>query len=143
MQERVKAIVEGDMIFRLFDMELVEAGEGFASVRAEVKKSFLNAHNIAHGSLIFALLDVAFAIAANSLTDAVGIQWSINMVKSALAGDHVKAEAKLIHRGKHSLVFELKAESETTNKLLAQGIATALPFPRERIGAAPIQAENH
>lgn len=131
MQNRIKEIVRGDMLFQLFGMELLDSGEGFAQVRAEVKREFLNAHSIAHGGLIFALLDVAFAIAVNSITDAVGIQWSFNMFKSAPLGDHIRAEAKVIHRGKSTLVVEFSAESEKTGKVLAQGMATALPLPKK------------
>ncbi len=130
MHEKIRQVIEGDKIFHLFEMELVEAADGYACVRAEVKKTFLNAHNIAHGGLIFALLDVAFALAANSVIEAVGVQWSFNVIRPASLGDHVRAEAKIIHKGKSSLVVELKAHSEKANRLLAQGMATALPFPR-------------
>ena len=113
-------------------MKLLNAGEGFAHLSAEVKKEFLNAHKIAHGAMIFALLDVAFAIAVNSINDAVGVQWSFNMFRSASLGDIVSAEAKVVHRGKNLLVVEFSARSKETNKLLAQGMATAMPLPLER-----------
>jgi acyl-CoA thioesterase len=131
MHERIKAVIEGDKIFHLFNMELVDESEGYACVRAEVRETFLNAHRIAHGGLIFALLDVAFALAANSVIEAVGVQWSFNVIRSASLGDQVRAEAKIIHKGKSSLVVELKAYNEKTHRLLAQGMATALPFPRK------------
>lgn len=63
--ERVKEIIKGDMLFHLFHMELLEASEGYARLKAKVK------------------------------------------------------------------VVEFKAESENTKKLLAKGMATALPFPRK------------
>ncbi|MCL4492647.1 MAG: PaaI family thioesterase [Nitrospirae bacterium] len=126
--DRIKEIVKGDRLFHLFGLELVEAAEGHAIIRAEVKEEFLNAHRIAHGGLVFALLDVAFALAVNSIIDAVGVQWSFNIFRSTSAGDHVKAEAKIVHKGKSLLVVEFKAESEKTGKLIAQGMATALPL---------------
>ncbi|MEW5744547.1 MAG: PaaI family thioesterase [Nitrospirota bacterium] len=127
---RIKEIIKGDRLFHLFDMELVEAKEGHAVVRAEVKEQFLNAHRIAHGGLVFGLLDVAFALAVNSVVDAVGVQWSFNIFRSTTLGDHVRAEARTVHKGKSSLVVEFKAESEKSGKLIAQGMATALPLPR-------------
>ncbi len=126
---RVKKIIEGDRLFHLFGMELVEASEGHAVVRAEVKEEFLNAHRIAHGGLIFGLLDVAFALAVNSIVDAVGIQWSFSVFRSTTKGDFVRAEASTVHKGKSLLVVEFRAESETSGKLIAQGMATALPLP--------------
>ena len=130
MQDRIKSLIENDMIFRLFQMELLDSGEGYGRVRAEVKKEFLNAHQIAHGGLIFALLDVAFAIAVNSLTDSVGIQWSFNVLRSASLGARISAEARTIHKGRSLMVVEFKVENETNNALMAQGMATALPLPK-------------
>ncbi|HEX8947806.1 MAG TPA: PaaI family thioesterase [Dissulfurispiraceae bacterium] len=130
--DRIKSIVDGDRLFELFNMELAEASEGHAVVRAEVKEEFLNAHRIAHGGLIFALLDVAFALAVNSIVDAVGIQWSFNIFRSTTTGDHIKAEAKLVHKGRSLLVVEFSAVSEQTKKLIAQGMATALPLPKKK-----------
>ncbi len=126
---REEKIMEGDRIFHLFGMELVEASEGHAAVRAVVKEEFLNAHKIAHGALIFGLLDVAFAMAVNSVVDAVGVQWSFNVFRSTTKDDVVRAEARTVHTGKSLLVVEFKAESETSGKLIAQGMATALPLP--------------
>ena len=129
---RIRDIIEGDKVFHLFHMELLEAKEGHARLRAEVKKEFLNAHQIAHGAMIFALLDVAFAVSVNSLTDAVGVQFSFNIFRSTSLGDKVVAESKVIHQGRSLLVVEFRAESEKTGKLLAQGTATALPLPKKR-----------
>ncbi|MCX8030648.1 MAG: PaaI family thioesterase [Thermodesulfovibrionales bacterium] len=130
--DRIRRIVENDKIFSLFSMELINAHEGYALLSAEVKEDFLNAHKIAHGAMIFAILDVAFAIAVNSITDAVGIQWSFNMFRSASLGDKIIAEAKTIHRGKNLLVVDFTAKSLKTQRLLAQGMATAMPLPIDR-----------
>src|SRR5208282_2613171 len=134
---RIKKIIEGDRLFHLFGMELVEASEGYAVVRARVKEEFLNAHGIAHGGLIFGLLDVAFALAVNSVVDAVGVQWSFNVFRSTTIGDIVRAEARIVHKGKSLLVVEFKAESETSGKLIAQGMATALPLTASGRNQAP------
>lgn len=132
-KERIEEIIKGDRLFHLYNMELVEAEEGYAKLKAVVKKEFLNAHNIAHGALIFAILDVAFAISVNSITDAVGVQFSFNIFRSTEPGDTVIGESKVIHKGKSSMVVEVKALSEKTNKLLAQGMATALPLPKKSL----------
>ena len=126
--DRIQAILKGDMVFDLFKMEFVDGSEGYARLRAEVREEFSNAHNIAHGAMVFALLDVAFAIAVNSITDSVGVQWSFNMFRSASLGDHVIAEARVIHRGRSNMVVEFTAESEQTGKSLARGTAMALPL---------------
>lgn len=130
--ERIRKIVQGDRLFHLYEMQLLEASEGFAKVGAIVKEEFLNAHHLAHGGLIFALLDVAFAVAVNSVIDSVGVQFSFNIFRSSLLGELIIAEAKVIHRGRSMLVVEVKAVSRETGKLIAQGNATALPLPRTK-----------
>ncbi len=47
-------------------MELLEAGEGNATVRMTVTGSMINGHGIAHGGYVFLLADTAFACACNS-----------------------------------------------------------------------------
>lgn len=127
--DRIDRIIKGDRLFKLFDMELVDSGEGHARVRAEVKEAFTNAHGIAHGAMIFALLDVAFALSVNAKIDAVGIQWSFNIFRSTSPGDVILAESRLVHSGRSLMVVEFSAVSEKTGKTIAQGMATALPLP--------------
>ena len=43
-----------------------EAREGYARVRMQVRADMLNGHAQAHGGMIFALADTAFAYACNS-----------------------------------------------------------------------------
>lgn len=131
-RQRAQEIIQGDRLYHLFGMQLLQASEDFASLRVEVKKDFLNAHNIAHGGLIFCLLDVAFALAVNSKSDAVGVQWSFNIMRATPFADTIKADCKVIHRGSSLIVAEYTVISETTNKLIARGTATAMPLDRQR-----------
>lgn len=130
-KKRIEEIIKGDKLFSLYNMEIVNADLGYAMLQAEVKEEHLNAHNIAHGAMIFALMDVAFAISVNSYEDAVGVQFSFNIFKSTGLGDIIIAESKVIHKGRSSMVVEVKAESKKTGKLLAKGMATALPLPKK------------
>lgn len=130
-KKRIEEIIKGDKLFSLYNMEIVNTDLGYAMLQAEVKEEHLNAHNIAHGAMIFALMDVAFAISVNSYEDAVGVQFSFNIFKSTGLGDIITAESKVIHKGRSSMVVEVKAESKNTGKLLAKGMATALPLPKK------------
>jgi acyl-CoA thioesterase len=129
--ERVQFILDNDRVIKLFGMELEEASEGYVKISVSVKDDFLNAHNIAHGALIFALADVAFAIAVNSVTDAVGVQWSFNSFRAAMQGEKITAECELIHRGKSLMVVDYRVTNEA-GKIIAKGQATALPVSRDR-----------
>lgn len=75
-------------------IEIEAAGEGYARVRMTVRADMLNGHGLAHGGMIFALADSAFAYACNSRNVAsVAAQASIVFVAPANAGDVLIAEA--------------------------------------------------
>jgi len=86
--------------FRKFlGCEVEEIREGYARVRAVVKEEFLNMHGVAHGGLIMALADFAFAISANTDARRVAAHISVNFYASAKNGDILVAEAEKV-RGK-------------------------------------------
>lgn len=128
-EERVEFIATHDQLIELFGMEVEEVGEGFARVSATARLGFLNAHRLAHGSFIFALADVAFALAVNSLTDSVGVEYHLSLFRSTKLGEKITATCRVIHRGKRLLVVEFEVSS-SSGKLLAKGQATAIPLQK-------------
>jgi acyl-CoA thioesterase len=76
-------------------LEIEEAREGYARVRMAVTAAMLNGHGTAHGGLIFALADSAFAYACNSRNlRSVAAQASIVYLEPAREGDVLIAEAE-------------------------------------------------
>ncbi|MBU2602912.1 MAG: PaaI family thioesterase [Actinobacteria bacterium] len=137
--DRIEFISKNDGMIRQFGMRVEEAGDGYAKVSVVVEDAFLNQHGVAHGALVFALADVAFAIAVNSLTDAMGVQWSLNILRAARAGETLTAECSTVHRGSRLFVVHYTVTSNS-GKLVAQGQATALPVENTAIktgGDAP------
>jgi len=130
LKHRIDAMKANDRVIRLFGMEVEEADEGHARVSALVRDEFLNHHDLAHGAFVFALADVAFALAVNSVTNSVGVQWSINLFRPAHLGEKVIAECSIIHRGRRLMVVELEVHN-SAGKLLAKGEATALPVEKD------------
>lgn len=124
--DRIRTIVENDRLIQQFGMVVEEASEGYARVSVEVREDFLNVHDTAHGALIFALADVAFAITVNSIVDAMGVQWSFNILRSARVGETLVTECSTVHRGSRLLVVEYTVK-KADGTLVAQGQATALP----------------
>jgi acyl-CoA thioesterase len=128
-EERVAFIAAHDQLIDLFGMEVEEAREGFSRVSAVARDRFLNAHQLAHGSFIFALADVAFALAVNSLTDSVGVEYHLSLFRSTRLGEKLTAVCEVIHRGKRLLVVEFEVRNPV-GKLLAKGQATAIPLQK-------------
>jgi acyl-CoA thioesterase len=76
-------------------LEIEEAREGYARVRMTVRAEMLNGHGTAHGGLIFALADSAFAYACNGRNlRSVAAQASIVYLEPAREGDVLVAEAE-------------------------------------------------
>jgi acyl-CoA thioesterase len=130
VRERIDAIWSGDRLIRDFGMKLEEAREGYARVSVEVKERFLNAHDIGHGVLVFAVADAAFAVSVNAKVDAVGAQYNMNVLRASKPGETITAESKAIHSGRQSIVVELSVAGQD-GRLIAKGQATALPLPRK------------
>lgn len=73
---------------------LEDAREGYALVTMRVRADMLNGHGTAHGGMIFALADTAFAYACNSRDQVtVAQQASILFLAPAMEGDILLAEA--------------------------------------------------
>lgn len=83
-----------DEASRGLGIELLEQGEGTATLRMAVTRSMVNGHGIAHGGYVFLLADSAFACACNSygpVTVAAGAD--ITFVAPAHEGDVLVARA--------------------------------------------------
>ena len=127
---RTEEIWKGDRLIQDFGMRLLASEDGYAKVAVTVQERFLNAHNIGHGSLIFAVADAAFALSVNSVVDAVGVQWSLNIFRAARPGEEIVGESRVFHKGRQSMVCELTVTAGD-GRLLAKGQSTAMPLPRK------------
>jgi acyl-CoA thioesterase len=73
---------------------LEEAREGYARVSMKLRADMLNGHGAAHGGMVFALADTAFAYACNSRNQvSVAHCASITYLAPALDGETLVAEA--------------------------------------------------
>jgi acyl-CoA thioesterase len=93
-------MLASDEASRALGMQLMDWGPGHATVRMTVRPDMLNGHAIAHGGLVFALADTAFACACNShgpTTVAAGAE--ITFLRAAQAGDEL--EARAVERVRH------------------------------------------
>ncbi|GAB4525551.1 MAG: hydroxyphenylacetyl-CoA thioesterase PaaI [Amphiplicatus sp.] len=80
---------------RAWDLALEDAGAGWARASLRLRKDMLNGHGLAHGGVIFALADTAFAWACNSRNvKTVAQAASIAFLSPGRAGETLTAEAR-------------------------------------------------
>jgi len=88
-------------------VELIEPGRAVLSM--QVREDMVNGHDICHGGYIFTLADSAFAFACNShgrITVAQGAR--IEFLRPGLLGDELRAEARELHRGRRSGLYDVE-----------------------------------
>ena len=105
-----------------------ETREGYARISMVVRADMLNGHRIAHGGMIFALADTAFAYACNSRNvSTVAQQASIAFLAPAKEGARLVAEAReeaVAGRSGAYVVTVRTAEGE--NIAVFQGLSRAV-----------------
>jgi acyl-CoA thioesterase len=76
-------------------IEIEEAREGYARIRMTLRADMLNGHGIAHGGVLFALADTAFAYVCNGRNlRSVAAQASIVFLDQAKEGEVLIAEGR-------------------------------------------------
>ncbi|MEU4237237.1 hydroxyphenylacetyl-CoA thioesterase PaaI [Actinoplanes sp. NPDC026619] len=83
-----------DTASKVLGIELLDAGNGQATVRMRVTGDMVNGHAMTHGGYVFMLADTAFACACNShgpVTVAAGAD--ISFLRPTAAGDVLTAYA--------------------------------------------------
>ena len=82
-----------------WDVQIEEAREDYARISMLVRADMLNSHGIAHGGMIFALADTAFAYVCNGANHAtVAAQASIVFLDKVGEGETLIAEATEVAR---------------------------------------------
>lgn len=94
-------ILDGDYASEWMGIEVVALADGHATVRMTLRQEMLNGFGMAHGGMIFAFGDTAFALACNpakplpgeesTITVAAGVD--INFLKPAFRGQVLTAVA--------------------------------------------------
>ena len=102
------AMLAADRASAALGIEVLDRGPGWARARMTVRPDMLNGHDLAHGGLVFALADTAFACACNSwgpTTVAAGAE--IAFLAPAHAGDELEAHAQLRSRRGRTGIYDV------------------------------------
>jgi acyl-CoA thioesterase len=94
-------------------IEILEAREGYSRLRMKLRADMLNGHGSAHGGMVFALADTAFAYACNSRNvRTVGAQATMVFLDGAKEGEVLIAEAQEAALVGRSGVYNVSVRTE-------------------------------
>ena len=112
-------------------VEIEEAREGYSRVRMALRADMLNGHGIAHGGLVFALADTAFAYACNSRNlTTVAAQASIVFLSPAREGEVLVAECREQSLAGRSGVYNVSVRTDDGRAIAEfQGLSRSLGGP--------------
>jgi acyl-CoA thioesterase len=100
-------------------VEILEPGHSRVSLT--ITEKMTNFHRTTHGSVIFALSDIAFAAASNSHGQmTVALNVDISFLKATKPGDQLVAEAREVHAGARTALYDITVRDELTGELVAK-----------------------
>jgi acyl-CoA thioesterase len=112
-----------DHFMELLGIQCLEAKDGYSKVTLKIAKEHTNGLDVAHGSVIFALADCAFAQASNYGDNAaLAVQVSINFLRPAFEGDTLTAEAVRVSDGKTLGVYAITVRKGEKSVALFNGV---------------------
>lgn len=111
------AILKNDPATEWMGINIFNAEYGYATITMTLREEMLNGFGIAHGGMIFAFADTAFALACNksegdpeTITVASGAD--INFVSSGQAGEKLTATAEVREQYGRSGLYDIKVTGE-------------------------------
>ncbi len=107
-----------DRLISIFNMEIEETAPGSARVSMKVGPDHLNAARLCHGAALFALADVAFALAANCHGRmALAIEASMNYLRPVKEGSVVTVFCHEEFQGRRTGTYFATITSEDGKKI--------------------------
>ena len=104
----VNKMMETDLFSQWLGIQIIEIREGYSKIKMTVRSEMMNGLGIVHGGIAFSLADSSFAFACNSRNNlSVALDTSINFLKPVHPGDELVAEAKEIHNGKSTGLYQV------------------------------------
>ncbi|MET4589435.1 hotdog fold thioesterase [Arthrobacter sp. 754] len=137
-------ILENDYASEWMGIEVLALSDGHATIRMTLRQEMLNGFGMAHGGMIFAFGDTAFALACNpvnpapgdadSITVASGVD--INFLKPAYRGQVITAVAdRRSSAGRSGLydiqIFAADADAQLPGELIAEFRGRSRTIPKK------------
>jgi acyl-CoA thioesterase len=112
-QQDLEKMLENDAFSRWLGLVVDDITEGGCRLHYTVKPDMLNGFHIIHGGVVFSASDSAFAFACNSHGRlALALDVSITFTKAAKLGEVLTVEAKEVHLGNKTSVYDIVTKNE-------------------------------
>lgn len=109
----INHMLQKDLFSQWLGIQVVEIKEGYSKLKMTVRKEMINGFDIVHGGIAFSLADSAFAFACNNRNNlSVALDTSINFLKPVHVDDELFAEAKEIHNGKSTGLYQVTISNQ-------------------------------
>lgn len=119
-QQVVTHMMQHDLFSQWLGISIIEIREGYSKIKMTVRPEMMNGLGIVHGGIAFSLADSAFAFACNNRNQlSVALDTAINFIKPIHVGDELIAEAKELHNGKSTGLYQIEITNQK-NYLVAQ-----------------------
>lgn len=120
-KKAIEAYIQKDAFARFLGAEVTIVAPGHSRATLTVTDRMTNFHGIAHGGVIFALGDLAFAAAGNSRGQtALALNVNICFLNPSKVGDHLVAEAKECHLAGRTGLYDITVVDASTGTLIAR-----------------------
>jgi acyl-CoA thioesterase len=107
-KEVVDFMMREDLFSQWLGIEVEEITEGYSRIKMVIRNEMINGLGIIHGGIAFSLADSAFAFACNNRNNlSVALDTSINFLKPVHVNDVLVAEAKEIHNGRSTGLYQV------------------------------------
>lgn len=109
----VNQMMRDDLFSQWLGIEIIQVKEGYAKTKMTVRKEMINGLGIVHGGIAFSLADSTFAFACNNRNNlSVALDTSINFLKPIQVGDLIIAEAKEMHNGRSTGLYQVTVSNQ-------------------------------
>jgi acyl-CoA thioesterase len=130
--QKTRAIIgKKDKLVTLFGMDIREVEPGRAVVCMSIGSDHINSAQVCHGGTIFALADVAFALACNSHGPlALAVDMSISFLRPVPVGESITATCTEKHRGRKLGSYQIEV---TNSRDQAVALLKATAFVTDQV----------
>jgi acyl-CoA thioesterase len=120
-EDAVREFLAGDTAARALGITVSRVAPGAVTAHMAIRPEMLNGHGSAHGAALFAVADIAFAMACNSHGHrAVGRSCSIEFLAPAFAGEAVTATAVERAQVGRGGIYDVAVTRDADGQLLAE-----------------------